>query len=50
MIRNGLDVAQWIAHQPANQEVACLIPNQGTYNQSHTDVSLLLFLLPFPCL
>ena len=54
-------VAQWIECQTANQRVAGLIPSQGTYlgcrpgpqwglhmNQPHIDVSLPLFLPPFP--
>ena len=56
-------VAQWIECHPENQRVAGLIPSQGTYlgfgpgpqwgaheRQPHIDVSLLLFLLPFPSL
>ena len=54
-------VAQWIEHRPAKQKVAGLIPSQGTClgcrpgpqyraheRQPHIDVSLLLFLPPFP--
>ena len=54
-------VAQWIECRPANQRVAGLIPSQGTClgcgpgpqlgvheRQPHIDVSLPLFLLPFP--
>ena len=54
-------VAQWIECQPANQRVAGSIPSQATRlghepgpqewaleKQPHTDVSLPLFLLPFP--
>ena len=54
-------VAQWIECRPANQRIAGLIPSQGTClgcgpgpelgaleRQPHSDVSLLLFLLPFP--
>ena len=56
-------VAEWIEYQPANQKVTGLIPGQGTCLgcrmgpqcgarewQPHTDVSLPLFLLPFPSL
>ena len=56
-------VAQWIECQPANQRVMGSIPSQGTClgcgpglqlgackMQPHTDVSLLLFLPPFPSL
>ena len=59
-----LDVAQWVEHQPANQGVASSIPGQAWVvvqvprwghvrgNQPmfslHTDVSLPLFLPPFP--
>ena len=56
-------VAQWIDHWPANQRVASSIPSQGTClgcgpgpqwgaleRQPHTDVSLPLFLPPFPSL
>ena len=56
-------VAQWIEHGPANQRVASSIPSQGTClgcrpgpqwgareRQPHMDVSLPLFLLPFPSL
>ena len=54
-------VAQWIECEPANQRVAGSIPSQGTClgcgpgpqqgaleRQPHTDVSLTLFLPPFP--
>ena len=54
-------VAQWIEHGPVNQRVAGSIPSQSTClgcgpgpqfrvheRQPHIDVSLLLFLLPFP--
>ena len=55
-------VAQWIEFQPVNQRVADLIPSQGTClgckpsprwgevceRQPHTDVSLCVFLPPFP--
>ena len=54
-------VAQWIECQPENQRVNSSIPRQGTClgfkpgpqlgvceRQAHTDVSLLLFLCPFP--
>ena len=54
-------VAQWIEHQPANQRVIGSIPTQGTClgcglgpqvgvheTQPHIDVSLPLFLPPFP--
>ena len=54
-------VAQWIEHWPVSQRVAGSIPSWGTrlgcrlgprsgvhYRQPHTDVSLLLFLPPFP--
>ena len=55
-------VAQWTEHWPANQKVAGSIPNHhiclgcgqgpqlGVYDFSHTDVSLLFFLPPFPSL
>ena len=56
-------VAQWIDCWHANQRVAGLIPSQGTClgfrlgpqlgvhkRQPHTDVSLPLFLSPFPSL
>ena len=56
-------VAQWIECWPANQRVAGLIPCQGTClgcgpgpqlgvckRQLHIDVSLPLFLPPFPFL
>ena len=56
-------VAQWIEHWPANQGVTSLIPSQGTSlcwgpgpqwgayeRQPHIDVSLSLFLPPFPSL
>ena len=56
-------IAQWTECGPANQRVAGLIPSQGTClgcgpgpqlgtreGQSHIDVSLPLFLLPFPSL
>ena len=58
--RTGLaGVAQWIKCPPANQRVAGSIPSQGTglgcspgvhERQPHIDVSLPLFLLPFPSL
>ena len=54
-------VAQWIECWPVNQRVAGLIPSQDTClgcgpgpqseaheRQAHIDVSLPLFLLPFP--
>ena len=54
-------VVQWIERQPVNQGVASSIPSQGTSlgcgpgpeyrthkRQPHIDVSLLLFLPPFP--
>ena len=54
-------VAKWVEHQPVNQKVASLIPSQGTClgcrldpqsgaceRQPHIDVSLTLFLSPFP--
>ena len=54
-------VAQWIEYQPVNQRVTNSIPSQSTclscgaglhwgvcVKQSHTDVSLPLFLPPFP--
>ena len=56
-------VAQWIERGPVNQRVTSLIPSRGTClgcgpgpppqlgtreGQPHTDVSLPLFLLPFP--
>ena len=56
-------VAQWIEHWPVNQRVAGSIPSQDTClgfrtgpwlgvrkRQPHTDVSLPLFLPPFPSL
>ena len=56
-------VAQWIEHQPANPRVTGSIPSQGTClgckpspqqgagkRQPHIDVSLHLFLPPFPSL
>ena len=56
-------VAQWIEHRSVNQRVTSLIPSQGAYlhwrpgpqlqaheRQPHIDVSLPLFLLPFPSL
>ena len=56
-------VAQWIERRPANQRVTGLIPSQGTClgcrpvpqlrtckGQPHIDVSLPLFLFPFPLL
>ena len=56
-------VAQWIEFQPANQRVAGSIPSQGTClgcgpgpqlgaceREPHADVSLHLFLPPFPSL
>ena len=56
-------VAQWIEREPTNQRVAGLIPSQGTClgcgpgpqcgvheRQPHIDISLPLFLLPFPSL
>ena len=56
-------VAQWIEHRPANQRVTGLIPSWDTglgcgpgsrcgawERQPHIDVSLPLFLLPFPSL
>ena len=62
--RNIIDpavVAQWIECWPENQGVPSSIPNEGTClccglgpqqgalkRQLHTDVSLSLFLLPFP--
>ena len=57
------DVAQWIECQPANQRVSGSIPTQGTClgcgpgpqwraleRQPYTDVSVPLFLPPFPSL
>ena len=48
-------MVQWIEHQPANQRVASSIPRQGTClccraheRQPHIDVSLPVFLPPFP--
>ena len=54
-------MAQWVECQPANQKVTSLIPSQGTClgcrpgphlvvckRQPHIDVSLPLFLPPFP--
>ena len=54
-------VAQWMERWPANQRVAGLIPSQGTCldwgpgpqlgareGQPYIDVSLPVFLLPFP--
>ena len=56
-------VAQWIECRAVNQRVAGLIPSQGTHlgcrpgsqcrareRQPHIDVSLSLFLPPFPSL
>ena len=56
-------VAQWIERQPVNQRVTGSIPSQGTClgcrpgpqwgareRQPHIDVSLPLFLPPFPSL
>ena len=56
-------VSQWIERWPVNQRVAGSIPSQGTSldcgpgpwwgaheRQPHTDVSLPLFLPPFPSL
>ena len=56
-------VAQWIEHWPVNEMVAGSIPSQGTClgcgpgpqwgaheRQPHIDVSLPLFLPPFPSL
>ena len=56
-------VAQWIERQPGNQRVTGSIPSQGKSlgcgpgsqereckRQPYTDVSLHLFLLPFPSL
>ena len=56
-------VVQWIERGPSNQRVTSLIPSQGTFlvcrpgpqrgvceRQPHIDVSLPLFLLPFPSL
>ena len=56
-------VAQWTEHQPVNWRVASSIPSQGTClgcrlgpqygaqeRQPHIDVSLPLFLPPFPSL
>ena len=56
-------MVQWIEHQIANQRGASSIPSQGTSlgcgpgpqqgvfeRQPHIDVSLPLFLLPFPSL
>ena len=56
-------VTQWTEHGPVNQRVSSLIPSQGTClgcgpgpqcrvgeRQPHTDVSLPLFLSPFPSL
>ena len=55
------DVLQWIECWPVKQRVTSLIPSQGTClgckpdpqwrtceNQPHIDVSVLLFLPPFP--
>ena len=54
-------VAQWIEHQPVSERVAGLIPSQDTWlgcrlgpqkgaceREPHIDVSLSLFLPPFP--
>ena len=56
-------VAQWTEHRHVNQRVAGSMPSQGTClgcgpgpqqgtckRQPRTDVSLPLFLSPFPCL
>ena len=56
-------VAQWIEHQTAKQKVTSSIPSQGTClgcrpgpqyevleGQPHIDVSLPLFVSPFPYL
>ena len=56
-------VAQWIEHWPVNQRVTGSVPSQGTClgyapgpqcgaheRQPHIDVSLHLFLPPFPSL
>ena len=56
-------MALWIEHGPANQRVTGSIPSQGTFlgcspgpqsgvykRQPHIDVSLSLFLPPFPSL
>ena len=50
-------VAQWIECWPVNQRVTGSIPSLGTClgcgaheRQSHVDISLLLFLPPFPSL
>ena len=56
-------LAQWIEHRPMNQRVTGSIPSQGTLlgcgpgpqwgaceRQPHIDVSLPVFLLPFPSL
>ena len=55
-------VAQWIEQQPADQKDACLIPSQGmclactpgpqlgVWERQMIDVSLPLFLSPFPSL
>ena len=56
-------IAQWIEHGPVGQNIAGSIPSQGTClgcrlgallgvyeRQPPTDVSLPLFLLPFPSL
>ena len=55
-----VSVAQWLECRPVNQRVSGSIPSLGTClgcrpgpwlgarkRQTHTDVSLLLFLLPF---
>ena len=60
--RTLADVAQWIEQWPVNQSVTGSIPSQGIYlgcrlgpqlgacdRQPHIDVSLPLFLPPFPC-
>ena len=56
-----IGVAQWIEHGPVNQRVTGLVPGQDTClgcglgsrgwvqeRQPHINVSLPLFLLPFP--
>ena len=55
MPSRALGVAQWTECQPVNQGVTGLIPHLGCMagfraGQPHIDVSLPLFLPPFPSL